>query len=341
MPPWIDVPQVPGAHRAAKTRTREARPGFEFRNAADPSEAEMLIYDEISDWWGVSASDVIGELAQVTAPNLRVRINSPGGDVFEGLAIANALRSHPANVTVQVDGLAASIASVIAMAGDQVVMMPNSMLMIHEAAGVCFGDAGDMQQMADVLSKISDNIADVYAAKAGGTRDEWRATMQAETWYLPQDAVAAGLADEAVDAKPASAPDEPDGDEPAMHARWDLTVYGYAGPKAPEKPKPGPAPTLLIRVEDVLAEETVAALRAAVRDRGAEAAAAEFGGAVTAVPADVPAGPAAPAEPAEPDVTPDPWAASVARLTAPDPNSWAAATKHLITGPASSSATES
>jgi hypothetical protein len=94
---------------------------------------------------------------------MRVRINSPGGSVFEGIAIANALRAHPATVTVQVDGIAASIASVIAMAGDRVEMAPNSMLMIHEASGVCMGDMAEMTKMAEVLDLISTNIANAYA----------------------------------------------------------------------------------------------------------------------------------------------------------------------------------
>ncbi|WNI19164.1 head maturation protease, ClpP-related [Actinacidiphila sp. ITFR-21] len=288
---WIDVPQAPGAARARARARDAARPGYEIRNAASPDEAELLIYDEIDSWWGVSAGDVISALAGITAPNLRVRVNSPGGSVFEGLAIANALRAHPSDVTVQVDGLAASIASVIALAGNRLVMMPNSMLMIHEASGLCIGDATDMQQMAGVLGKISDNIAGAYAAKAGGTPEQWRETMRAETWYLPEDAVAAGLADEAIDAQPATDPAEPD-----MHARWDLTVYGYQGPKAPEKPKPGPPPvqaaavepepappTLTISLGDALDEKLVAALRAAVRDHGAEVAAAEAGGTVTPI----------------------------------------------------------
>lgn len=352
--PWIDVPQQPGAPRARARVREEARPGFEIRNAASGDEAELLVYDEIDSWWGVSAGDVIAELAQVTAPNLRVRINSPGGSVFEGLAIANALRAHPANVIVQVDGLAASIASVIAMAGDRLVMMPNSMLMIHEASGLCIGDATDMQQMAGVLGKISDNIAGAYAAKAGGTSDEWRAVMRAETWYLPEDAVTAGLADEAIPA----APPEGDPAEPDMHARWDLTVYGYQGPKAPEKPKPGPppvkaadaeepaVPTLVISIADLLDEDAVARLRAAVAapadasagTPGTDPVEATAAGTEPSPPASAPAAPTDPA--AEPE--PDAWDVIVARLVKPKPATWAEAISQLTRSTtSSSSATES
>jgi len=125
--------------QADKLRTQhgiEAQSWYRITNSADPDEAEVMLYDEIGGWYGATADQFIADLRGVTSPNLRVRINSPGGSVFEGIAIANALRSHPANVVMQVDGIAASIASVIAMAGDRVEMAPNTMLMIHEASGL-------------------------------------------------------------------------------------------------------------------------------------------------------------------------------------------------------------
>lgn len=379
---WINVPQASGAQRASTVKARadaraeasESRNWYSIRNAASPDEAEMLIYDEVGGWFGATADEFVADLRQVTAPSLRVRINSPGGSVFEGLAIANALRAWDGSVTVQVDGLAASIASVIAMAGSRLIMMPNSMLMVHEASGLCMGDAAEMTKMAEVLGLISDNIADVYATKAGGTRDEWRATMRAETWYLPEDAVAAGLADEAVKAKPA----ESAADEPNMHARWDLTVYGYQGPKTPEKPKPGPPSakaqtvgnepipaTLTISLSDLLDDDTIARLRAAAEPAPVGVSAEPVGtgqdetaAGPDATPPEAP-GLAAPnaALPGEhgpepvalvpdpavrPEVTaePDEWAVFLADLTAPAADRWAAAFSHL-TEPASSSATES
>jgi ATP-dependent protease ClpP protease subunit len=345
--PWIDIPQAPGAQRA-KARVRDGRAGFEIRNAA-ADEAELLIYDEIDSWWGVAAADVIAQLATITAPSLRVRVNSPGGSVFEGLAIANALRSHPANVTVQVDGLAASIASVIALAGDRLVMMPNSMLMIHDASGLCIGDATDMQQMGAVLDKISDNIAGAYAAKAGGTAADWRATMRAETWYLPDEAVQAGLADEAI---PAAAAAEPDADD-ALHAKWDLDAFGYQGPPKPAAPKPGPPPlraqadeeqqeqppALVISIADILDDSLIERLRAAVQAPTNVSAEPVGTG-----PDETAAGEAAPpvaAEPAAPTTEPAPatddgWDAIIAGLTTPEPDPWSAAFAHLTQTTASS-----
>src|SRR5690606_8034659 len=103
---------------------------------------------------------------------------------------------HQAHVTVIVDSLAASIASVIAMAGDRVVMAKNATMMIHDGHGLSIGNAADMREMADLLDKVSDNIASVYAERAGGDVAEWRERMRAETWYSADEAVSAGLADE-------------------------------------------------------------------------------------------------------------------------------------------------
>jgi len=114
---------------------------------------------------------------------------------MEGVAIANVLRQHPADVTVWVDGLAASAGSVIAMAGDEIVMGIGAQLMIHDAWGRALGPADEMRQAAAMLDSTSDAIAATYAARAGGTTAEWRAVMVAETWYTAEEAVAAGLAD--------------------------------------------------------------------------------------------------------------------------------------------------
>lgn len=159
--------------------------------------AEMWIYDEIS-WWGVSADNFARDLRAVTAPSLVVRINSPGGDVFDGVAIMNALRSHPAHVTTRVDSLAASIASVIAQGGDRRVMVQHSQMMIHEASGFMYGNADEMRAFGELLDKVSDNIAGVYAARAGTDDDAeaFRAFMRDETWLSDTEAVALGLADE-------------------------------------------------------------------------------------------------------------------------------------------------
>ncbi|MEV0584099.1 head maturation protease, ClpP-related [Nonomuraea sp. NPDC050310] len=211
------------------SRLRSARPQarsgvsdwYRIRNLADDT-AEVVIYDEIS-WWGVSAQQFLKELRDISASQITLRLNSPGGDVFDGIAIYNLLRSHPAQVTTYVDSLAASIASVIALAGDKVVMQPHSQFMIHDAWGMCIGNAADMTEMATQLGRHSDNIAAIYADKAGGTVAEWRERMTAETWFTADEAVAAGLADEVREHQRAADA------APVPQASWDLTMFRYAG----------------------------------------------------------------------------------------------------------------
>lgn len=160
----------------------------------DEGPPEVRIYDDIG-LFGVTAADFIRDIATIDAPDVLVRINSYGGDVFEGIAILNAIRGMSANTTVIVDGIAASIASVIAMGGDRVVMNQNSQMMIHNAWNFASGNADELQRVVDGLRSMSGNIATIYAAKAGGTAEEWQALMDAETWYTADEAVAAGLAD--------------------------------------------------------------------------------------------------------------------------------------------------
>lgn len=163
-----------------------------FTNQADSTIID--IYDEIGGW-GITAADFIGELRQVDSRSIQLHINSGGGDVYDGLAIYNALLDHPATVNVQVDALAASAASFIAQAGDTITMGRNSELMIHDAIGLTVGNAAAHAEMVDLLNKASDNIASIYAARAGGSVKQWRNRMTAETWYSAQDAVEANLAD--------------------------------------------------------------------------------------------------------------------------------------------------
>ena len=166
-----------------------------IRNEAGATRVE--IFDDVgSDGWGggLSASDFASKLAGVKGP-LIVGLNSAGGDVFDGLAIYNAISSYPGPVTTVVDGLAASIASVIMQAGQTRVMSPGSMAMVHDAFSVCAGNEAEMTAMAKTLSKVSDNLAGVYASRCGGTAAQWRQTMRAETWYTADEAVAARLAD--------------------------------------------------------------------------------------------------------------------------------------------------
>jgi ATP-dependent protease ClpP protease subunit len=173
-------------------RRGRATPGrLEFRSQGDS--AEILIYDEIS-FFGISAERFATELAELRATDITVRINSPGGDVFDGMAIYRQLLDHPADIHVRVDGVAASIASVIMLAGDDVELAQHAMVMIHDPYALVVGNADDMEHMARTLDKMGGVLAGIYAARAGGTAGDWRAAMRAETWYTADEALEAGLA---------------------------------------------------------------------------------------------------------------------------------------------------
>lgn len=188
-----------------------------YRIQAKAGETPALyIYDEIG-YFGHSASDLVDELKKVDSGELEVHLNSPGGDVFDGLAIYQALKEHPAKVTMHIDGLAASIASVIAMAADKVVMAPKASMMIHDGWTMGVGNAGDLRKVADLLDKQSDIIASVYADRTDQPTDFWRARMLDETWYNADEALAAGLVDEI------------EGQEKKVDEAFDLTVFAHAG----------------------------------------------------------------------------------------------------------------
>lgn len=199
------------------------RDWYQIEALAGADTATVHIYDEVG-YFGVTAADFIADLHGIAARNIDLRISSPGGSVFDGFAIFEALRAHPARVTTYVDSLAASIASVIALAGDRVVVGEFAEFMVHEASGLAIGNADEMRQMAEDLDRESTRIASVYAGRTGGTVDEWRSRMRAETWFSADEAVEAGLADEV--ARPARQAEE---DVPAMAAKWDLSIFAYAG----------------------------------------------------------------------------------------------------------------
>jgi len=161
---------------------------------------ELLIYEEIGeDWWtggGITAKSFKQELDRATGPysSIVLRINSPGGDAFEGVAILNMLRATGKRIKVCVDGLAASAASIVAMAGDEIEMGDGAMMMIHNAWSICIGPAGDMQKQADALNNIDESIAQVYSNKTGLKKADVLEMMNAETWLTAADCVKQGFA---------------------------------------------------------------------------------------------------------------------------------------------------
>lgn len=203
-----------------------------FRVMNHDTGTRVYIYEEIG-YWGVTASDFVVALAQISG-DFDLHINSPGGDVFDGVAIYNALLNHDGQVAVHIDGLAASAASFIAMAGDTIEIAKTAQMMIHDASGLAWGNAAEMKSMAELLDKASDNIAGIYADRAGGSVESWRELMRAETWYVGQEAVTAKLADQLAPSRRDKPADEPAGMEDL--ARWDLSMYRYPGRGAAPTP---------------------------------------------------------------------------------------------------------
>lgn len=208
----------------AMTRKRPARdpadvPGLALRVRADAaSPAELMIYGTIGGggWFseGISASDVAGLLRDAGPGPIDVRINSGGGDVFDGIAMHTMLARHPGTVTTYVDGIAASAASVVMLAGDRIVAARNGFVMIHDAMTGTYGNADTHDRATALLRTASDNIADMYAERAGEDAAHWRGLMTVNgedgTWYTGVDALAAGLVDEIT-----AVPDDSD-EDPTM-----------------------------------------------------------------------------------------------------------------------------
>lgn len=179
---------------------------------AEKDEAEVFIYGDIGASWfgeGVEAKQFAEDLAGIDAKTLHVRINSGGGSVFEGVAIAAAIERHPAHTIAHIDGLAASAASRIAIAADEVRMAKDAFFMIHNARGMAFGEAKDMRDTADLLEKINGSIRDTYVRKTGADADEVEAWMDAETWFTADEARDAGFVDAVEEKKGAHAQFDP------------------------------------------------------------------------------------------------------------------------------------
>jgi len=180
---------------------------IEFK--ARGSAGEIWIYEQVGEsFWGegVSAKSFQKELtAMGKVSSINLHINSPGGNVFDGLAIYNQLKQHPARVVVDIDGLAASIASIIALAGDEIRIAANAMMMIHNPHGMAVGDATEMERVAALLKQVKGSLAETYVARTGQQRSKIEAWMDDETWMSAETAVQQGFADSVTSASPVSA----------------------------------------------------------------------------------------------------------------------------------------
>ncbi len=167
--------------------------------AKEDQTADIYIYDEIGGW-GISARRFTEDLISLgNLSHINLHIHSPGGEVFDGIAIYNQLKNYSATITVYIDGLAASMASVIAMVGDTVIMPKNAMMMIHKPWGVSWGDANDMREYADLLDKLENVLIPAYVAKTGKTTEEITAMLEQETWLDGDECVEHGFADKVIE----------------------------------------------------------------------------------------------------------------------------------------------
>lgn len=212
---------------------------WNFNITKDEKVGELMIYGPISSdsWWGDEITpknfktdlDSLGDIS-----DLHVYINSDGGDVFAGQAIHSMLKRHKAKVTVHVDGLAASIASVIVMAGNVVHMPSNSMMMIHNPWTWTYGNSAELRKIADAMDKIGESIIAVYQEKTGMTEKKIKEIMDAETWLTAKDAKKLGFADEIEEEKQIAA--SLDGSFVLMNGqKMDLTRYRNAPKIEPTK----------------------------------------------------------------------------------------------------------
>lgn len=267
-------------------------PWFRVQDKADDATAVQIdIYDEIHWLWGVTARDFRAALKALpdSVTTIDLHINSPGGDVYEAIAIMNSLRQHDAKVITTVDSLAASSAGFIAVgASDVLNVYENAEIMAHLPWALMVGDANDMRKAAADLDRIGSNIASIFAARAGGKVEEWMDVLTAETWWSAEEAVEAGIADKVIKAP------KPDAKNNARN-RFDLSVFNHAGrsdapaPRIPqahnETPQPveaeatqGKEPTVASLSESVLtklgldAEADDAAIETAITELAEKAA---------------------------------------------------------------------
>lgn len=201
---------------------RTPRQTIPFINKVDDETTELFVYGIIGGGFFSESSteDLVKEISAIDTEKILVRINSPGGAVFDGMAVYNSLRTHPATVTAQIDGVAASIASVVAMAGSTVRMLRGTQLMIHKPLMFGGGNADDFRELAELLDQVEGSIVDVYKAHSDLSVKDIKAAMKAETWYNPEAALDAGFATEL------------DEDEDAVENRYDLSAIFDNVPEA-------------------------------------------------------------------------------------------------------------
>lgn len=208
-------------------------PGYRLENRSplangDQNRPAFLIYDVIDAWWGVSAEQIKRDLLNVTATDIDVFINSPGGDVFEASAIHSAFVAHPANIHVHIEGHAASAATRVATAGDTIEIAESGFYMIHYAWTLGFGNANELRATADMLDKVDQTIVDDYINKTGVEESQIRDWMEKETWFTAAEAVEHGFVDSIIQRQ-----GQTENSLTNKARNWNLSVYENAPEKKP------------------------------------------------------------------------------------------------------------
>lgn len=227
-------------HKLYADNRRASARKFDVSAKADSREADVYLYDHIvsseleAEWWGgIAPGPFVKAIRDLDVDTIHLRINSPGGSVFAARAMEQALREHGAKVVVHIDGIAASAATFIAMAGEEVIMAKGAMFMIHKAWTGMWGNANDLRKEADLLDKIDGTLAETYAAKTGKDLEQVAEWMAQETWFTADEALENGFATSVASGGDAQA---------GAHASaWNLSAYANA-PRRPA-PSPEPAPT--------------------------------------------------------------------------------------------------
>jgi len=191
-----------------------------FRAALEADTLSLLIYGPLGEGQGdhaIVAANVVQQIQDFRGQAIDIYINSPGGVVYEGLAIYNALRRHPARKTVHIDGICASAATIVAMAGDRIIAADNATVMVHAVYNTVRGNAADMRKEAEVLDQLTDTLVNLYVQRTGRPRDEVARWVAEETWFTAAEALRLGLVDEVAAASRAV-------------AQWDCAAYGLRPP---------------------------------------------------------------------------------------------------------------
>lgn len=226
--------------------------------ASAERETTILLYDAIvatqeqADWWGgVAADSFVKTVAALDADVIHLRINSPGGDVFAARAMETALRQHKAKIHVHIDGVAASAASFLMLAGDEIAIAQGGFVMIHQASTFAWGNADDLQASIDLLRKVDGSQLDSFEAATGQSREQLQAWLSAETWFTASEAVSLGFAHKIAESAPKAT------------ASWDLSAYANAPRLEPapladpvDDPVPHSDPRARLRAQaDLIARE--------------------------------------------------------------------------------------